>query len=163
MRCRTWSRHDRTIRGVRCRTLGALAHGERAIVWSLRGSTRFNDGVSIDGPMHRPDVFKMQSVRHTPCRIGRSSVGGRFVQGVEIAWPSVSGAFVPRGHLLIVSVQACILHGRKQWERNKTRYGHFWGRCRGCAMSHWPDFVCAQNLGWTSHTYGPIRLARLRL
>lgn len=53
---------------------GALAHGEDSIVWSLHGSTPFDDGVSIDGPMHRPDVFKMQSVRHTPACI--PSVGG---------------------------------------------------------------------------------------
>ena len=39
--------------------------------------------------MRRPDVFKMQSVRHTPACI---CVGGWCVQGVEIAWPSVSGA-----------------------------------------------------------------------
>jgi hypothetical protein len=87
--CRTWSQNVRTIRGVRWRPLGVLAHGESAIVWSLHGPARFDDGVSIDGPMRRPDVFKMQSVRHTPACI---SVGGWFVQGVEIAWPSVSGA-----------------------------------------------------------------------
>ena len=60
-------------------------------------------------------------------------------------------ASVPRGHLLIVSVQARILHGRKQWERHKTRYGIFGAileelrivslaRLRPCTES-WLDFT----------------------
>lgn len=81
------------------------------------------------------------------------TIGRWYVQGVEIAWPSVSGAshISSPWALLIMSVQARILHGRKQWERHKTRYGIFGAilgelrivslaRLRPCTES-WPDFT----------------------
>jgi hypothetical protein len=81
-------------------------------------SPRFHtidDGVSIDGPMHRSDAFSMQSVRHTQTSI---SAGGWFVQGVEIAWPSLSGA---SAHLFPVGISSACQCKRqfsmgKEWE-----------------------------------------------
>ena len=54
----------------------------------------------MTAPCVFPDVSTMQSVRHTPTCI---PFGGWYVQGVEIAWPVVSGA---SSHLFPVGISS---------------------------------------------------------
>jgi hypothetical protein len=75
----------------------------------------------LTAPCVRPDVSKMQSVRHTPACI---PFGGWYVQGVETAWPAVSGAsphMFPVGISSSCQCNAYVLHGHSSG--NGTRPG----------------------------------------
>ena len=104
----------------------------------------------MTAPCVRPDVSKMQSVRHTPACI---PFGGWYVQGVEIAWPAVSGAspqVFPVGissscqckrmfsmGIAVGTAQDQVWHflGTLPWLRNVSL-----ARLRPCTES-WPDFT----------------------
>ena len=117
----------------RCADAGGVRPwGECDCLESPRFHT-FDDGVSIDGPMRRPDAFSMQSVRHTSACI---SVGGWYVQGVEIAWPSVSGA----SHICSpwASPHRVSASAHSPWAQAvgtaQDQVWHFWGHFGGAAQ-----------------------------